>query len=86
MSFLTIGLLEVVAGGAMTLLSLGVICYIGYLVWRRETGRASEEEIDQIETEKSEQKSPEHAYNETEQPLLPINCSPEANTGNQMPF
>ena len=86
MRFLTIGLLEVVAGGAMTLFSLGVICYIGYLYYRRETGRAREEEIDQIETEKSEQKSPEHTYNETEQPLLPINCSPKAHTGNQMPF
>ena len=84
MRFLTIGLLEVVAGGAMTLLSLGVICYIGYLYFRRATGRAREEE--QIETEISEQKRPEHAYNESEQPLLPINCSPEATTENLMPF
>ena len=65
MSFLTIGLLEVVAGGAMTLLSLGVICYIGYLYFRRATGRAREEDIEQIETEISEQKRPEHAYNES---------------------
>ena len=86
MSFLTIGLLEVVAGGAMTLLSLGVICYIGYLYWRRETGRAREDETGQMETEKSKHKSPELGYNETEQPLLPIDCKSEENTGNQMPF